>query len=194
MSFFASAQDKGNVEFGFNVGLSGSTVSDDNNVADSRTGFNAGASAEYYFSRSWGIKAKVIYDRKGYDNGIITVSDNFGTYDYSTNYKLDYFTVPVMANWHFGRKKNWYLNFGPYAGFLVSAKDSRFDFDVKREFESTDFGFAYGIGVKIPVSQYLKIFIEYDGQEGFTNIFKDNYYNNTTNSRGAFNIGLNFML
>ena len=93
-----------------------------------------------------------------------------------------------------GVKKNWYLNFGPYVGFLVNAKESRFDFDVKNAFETTDVGLAYGIGVKIPVSEYLKIFIEFDGQGGFTNIFKDPYFDNTTNSRGALNVGLNFML
>jgi len=190
----ANAQEKGNFEVGFNAGFNGSLVSDENNSSDSRSGFNVGVSGEYYFSRSWGIKAKVIYDQKGYDNSIITITDYAnGTVNYSTNYNLNYITVPVMANWHFGSKKNWYLNFGPYVGFLVNAKESRFDFDVKNAFETTDVGLAYGIGVKIPVSEYLKIFIEFDGQGGFTNIFKDPYFDNTTNSRGALNVGLNFM-
>ena len=35
------------------------------------------------------------------------------------------------------------------------------------------FGVAFGIGVKIPVSDYIKLYIEYDAQGGFTEIFKE---------------------
>ncbi|PHK14099.1 hypothetical protein VF12_41075, partial [Nostoc linckia z15] len=84
----------------------------------------------------------------------------------------------------------------PYVGFLLNAEDTRFGFDVKDQTESTDFGLAYGLGVKIPLNNYLKFFIEYEGQSGFTDVIKDdiNYSNLETNSRGSFNIGVNFLL
>jgi opacity protein-like surface antigen len=189
----ANAQNKGNIEFGFGAGLNRSTVSNnDGDYADSNTSFNLGASADYYFSDRWSIKAKLFYDRKGWDNGTITNLDNGMTY--TTNYNLDYLTVPVMANWHFGRQRNWYLNFGPYAGFLLSAKETSFDLDFKDNFKSTDFGLGLGIGVKIPVSEFIKIYIEYDGQVGFSDIFDGQGDDNYTTSRDAFNVGINFML
>jgi hypothetical protein len=185
----ARAQDKGNIEFGVNAGFNGSYIADSYGSADYRSGFNAGASADFYFSRNWSLKVKAIYDRKGWNNDF--VSDNSGTL-YRTNYQLDYVTVPLMANVHLGYKRNWYINFGPYVGFLVNAEDTRFNTDVKSEFNSTDVGIAAGIGVKIPVSNYAKIFLEYDLQGGFTDVFK--YDSDAVNVRNAFNVGINFML
>lgn len=189
----SSAQGKGDVEFGVNIGYNSSTVSvsRSNFQADNGQGLNIGFAADYYFSDRWSIKGKLIYDQKGWDNGfIVDANDNY----YSTDYNLNYLTVPVMANWHFGSKRNWYLNFGPYIGFLMNAEETTGGIDVKEGFNSTDFGLALGIGVKIPVSDKLKISIEYDGQGGMSEIFKENNDSRVTNSRSSFNVGLNFML
>ncbi len=191
-SSISLGQKKGDVEFGVNIGVNYSTVTESSSFlqADSGFGINAGFSADYYFSKQWSIKGKLIYDQKGWDNG--TFEDEFGVY--STNYNLNYLTVPVMANWHFGRTNNWYLNFGPYAGFLLSAEETTGGIDVKEAFNTTDFGIAFGIGVKIPVSDKLKLNLEYEGQGGFSDIFKVSNTGRVTNSRGAFNVGLNFLM
>ena len=192
ISLNLSAQKKGDVEFGVNIGFNNSSVSDENNSYDSSTGLNVGGSLDYYFSRDWSLKVKMIYDQKGWDNDVILNLDD-GQY-YPTDYNLDYLTVPVMANWHFGNKREWYLNFGPYIGFLMSAKDTQFDADVKKFFNTTDFGLAAGIGVKIPISNKLKFFAEIEGQGGFTDINKEPGYPSLTNSRSSINVGLNFLL
>lgn len=204
-AFSLQAQEKGNFEVGLGGGYNYSIISGLNyyddygyNGPDFSSGFNFAASADYYFNDEWSIKAKVIYDRKGWDNDYITVYNPATDTDdlYMTDFNLTYITVPVMANWHFGNTNNWYINFGPYVGFLLNAEDTRFGFDVKDQTESTDFGLAYGLGVKIPLNNYLKFFIEYEGQSGFTDVIKDdiNYSNLETNSRGSFNIGVNFLL
>jgi outer membrane protein W len=154
--------------------------------------YNFNGSAEYYFSENWGIKAMVMYDRKGWDDAFIT--DVESGYSTRTNINMDYITIPVMANWHFGRKNNWYLNFGPYVGFLTSAKDTELDIDLKDAHNTTDAGLAFGIGVKIPLNNYMKLFIEYQEQAGVIDIFKSNDVDPVLNSRSAFNIGINFML
>ncbi len=187
----ANAQDKGNIEFGFNTGFSMSTISDDDDYAETNQTFNIGASADYYFSNRWSIKFKAIYDRKGWDKDFIPDANGNNV---RTDINLDYLTIPVMANWHFGSKRNWYLNFGPYVGFLMSAKETTFDTDIKDSFNTTDAGLALGIGVKIPLSSKLKLFFEYDGHYGFSEVFKENDFDRITGSRDAFNIGLNFML
>ncbi|WP_294818298.1 porin family protein [uncultured Flavobacterium sp.] len=190
-----NAQSKGNVEFGLGTGLNLSTVSstDFYGNPDTNASFNFNGSAEYYFSDRWGIKAMLMYDRKGWDNGLL-VDTNTG-YSVETNINMDYLTIPVMANWHFGAKRNWYLNFGPYVGFLLDAKDTRFDMDLKESHNNVDAGLAVGIGVKIPVNNYVKIFVEYQEQAGVIDIFKESYgFDPVLNSRSAFNIGINFML
>ena len=86
------------------------------------------------------------------------------------------------------------MNFGPYIGLLVSAEDSEFGIDLKDGFESTDFGLAYGIGHNFPLSDNLKLFIEYEGQAGLTDIFADNQGEAVRNGRSAFNAGIVFLL
>ena len=198
LSFSTYSQTKGVVEYGANIGYNSSTVSNSNDSATRGNGINVGVAIDYYFSKRWSIKGKLIYDQKGWDKGFIEFYDfdpnsegPAGTY--TTNYDLNYLTIPVLANWHFGRTKNWYFNFGPYIGFLLNATETRFGTDVKEAFNTTDFGLALGIGVKIPVSDKLKISIEYDEQTGFSNIFKES--NETiTNSRSSFNVGVNFLM
>jgi len=184
------AQDKGKVEFGVQVGYNSSNASTSNNSADNISGVNFGVSGDYYFSNRWSLKIKAIYDQKGYEIPDIR---------FDSKVRLTYLTVPVMANWHFGSKRNWYLNFGPYVGFLTKAEATESGTDVKPFFNSTDFGLALGIGVKIPVSDRLKLFLEFDGQGGFSDIFKNEENerdndDNVTNSRSSFNVGLNFLL
>jgi len=189
-SLTVSAQKKGDVEFGLNIGYNSSTVSDSYDAADSGVGYNFGGSLDYYISNSWSIKGKLIYDQKGWDNGYI--EDNSGSY--ITDFNLNYVTVPVMASWHFGNTRNWYLEVGPYFGFLLNAEETRFGTDVSDGFNENDMGLAYGIGVKIPLNNKLKLFLEYEGQSGFNDIFQENDYDAVTNSRSSFNIGLNFLM
>ncbi|MGZ3753330.1 MAG: porin family protein [Mucilaginibacter sp.] len=186
----ALAQTKNNAEFGANIGYNTASVSySGNNQSSNYTGgFNAGVSAEYYFSDRWGIKGKLIYDQKGWGNGYLTFND--GTEIDGVNFHVNYLTVPVMANWHFGRVRNWYLNFGPYVGFLLNATEStNSGLPVKDAFNSTDFGLALGIGVKFQVSNNVKMFIEAEGQSGVTSIFKDSGGQTVTSERSSINIG-----
>ena len=187
----AFSQQKGNFEYGFNVGLnvSGVTVGT-NYTSDSKIGFNVGAFGDYFFSDRWSIKAKLNFDQKGWNGGYFS-NNNVGSL---TNYRYDYLTVPVMANWHFGRKRNWYLNFGPYVGFLIDAKETNLDIDLKDLSESIDAGLALGIGVKIPVTDKIKILLEVDSQSGLADIIKNNQGGSTTNNRSSLNAGFVFGL
>jgi opacity protein-like surface antigen len=192
MTSFGQKNKKGDLEFGVNLGFNSSTVMTSNGNSDGSTGINVGLAADYFFSNRWSVKGKMIYDQKGWDNGFFNNLDT--GYTYTTDYNLNYLTIPVMANWHFGRKRNWYLNFGPYAGFLLGANETTNNRNVKEAFNTTDFGISFGIGVKIPVSDQLKISLEYDEQDGFLDVFKVNSGLEAKNSRGSFNIGVNFLL
>jgi len=191
-----SAQQKGTIEFGFNVGFNYSAARVESFSTDTGTGINVGASADYYFSDRWSIKAKLIYDQKGWDKGIYTEEsfDPAVSGSYITNFNVNYITVPVMANWHFGSKRNWYLNFGPYAGFLVNAEETEGGNDVKYAFNTTDFGLALGIGVKIPVNDKIKVSIEYEEETGISDIFKENEDSAVRMARGSLNLGIYFLL
>jgi opacity protein-like surface antigen len=184
------AQTRNTAEFGVNIGYNaaGITYSGTGISSEYTSGFNAGVSAEYYFSDSWGIKGKLTYDQKGWGNGYLSFDD--GTEIDGINFHLNYLTIPVMADWHFGRMRNWYLNFGPYVGVLLNTTESsNSGADVKSLFNTTDVGFAGGIGVKFPISNSVKLFIEADGQSGITNIFKDSGGETIQNVRSSINFG-----
>lgn len=189
-SVIGFAQKKGDVEFGINLGLNSSNVTSEYLSSDTGTGVNLGFAADYFFSDSWSLKGKIIYDQKGWDNGYF----DDGINEFRTNYNLNYLTIPVMANWHFGKKKNWNLNFGPYAGFLLSAEETAYNTNVKEFFNTNDFGLNIGIGVKFPLSNKLKLNIEYEAQSGFSDVFKDNNNKRIIGTRGALNVGLNFLM
>lgn len=182
---------KGDVEFGINTGINITNISDSDNSAGTNTTFNFGGSVDYYFSDRWSIKGKLIYDRKGWDDD--AVMDSNGNF-VKTDINANYLTIPVMANWHFGSKRNWYLNFGPYAGVLLNAKETKFDSDVTKYLSSSDFGLSLGIGVKVPVSDKLKLFFEYEEQYGLTDVIDVAGVKSTHNVRSAFNVGLNFRM
>lgn len=192
LTSFGQKNKKGVVEYGVNIGYNAFYVGTADGNSDAGSGVNAGLAADYFFSDRWSIKGKLIYDQKGWDNGFFNDLDT--GIIYTTDYKLDYLTVPVMANWHFGRKRNWYLNFGPYAGFLMGATETAYSRNVKEAFNNTDFGISFGIGVKIPVSDKLKISLEYDEQDGLSDVFKVNAGSDAKNSRASFNVGVNFLL
>lgn len=199
MSFTVVAQQKGNIEFGVNSGINLTNVSNIYGNADMSVGFNAAVSADYYFSDMWSIKAKAIYDRKGWDNGQIYEFsfDPIAPPPVQTDFNLDYVTVPVQVGFHFGGKRNFYLNAGPYIGFLVSAKETALDTDLKEDFSNVDFGFSFAAGFKYPVSDYIKLFAEFESQSGVIEIFDERSNDAreiTTNSRYSLNIGINFML
>ncbi len=183
----SSGQSKPKSEFGFGLGLNSAAVITVMGTGSTGTngGFNAGASGDFYFSDRWSFKAKMIFDQKGWSG-----DDPFGELG-AGDYHLNYLTIPLMANWHFGKTRNWYLNAGPYAGFLMSASQSTNNADIKPRFNSTDFGLAFGIGVKFPIAQNAKLFLEYDGQSGLSNIFNSSIQQ-FQNIRAAFNIGVSF--
>ena len=187
------AQVKGDLELGLGIGSSGATVNYDDTAFDARTArsVNFSASADYNFANRWSVKAKVIYDQKGWDDGTLFFR---GGMLRNADVDLHYLTVPVMLSWHFGGKRNWYLNFGTYAGFLMEAGEENFDADVKEAFRDTDFGLTFGIGAKIPVSRFVKLYIEYDFQTGFNSIYKDSTVPDVRSVRNALNVGVNFLV
>jgi hypothetical protein len=186
---FTFAQNR-KTEFGIDVGYNSGYVSVGQSGlnTDMVSGFNVGVSADHYFSDSWSLKVKALYDQKGWGNGYITSGKS--EID-GVDFKLNYITVPVMANWHFGRERNWYVNFGPYIGFLLSANASEVG-DVKNQFNTVDGGFAAGFGYKWPINDRSNFFIEYDGQAGLASIFRESDGYSYQNIRDSFNIGITF--
>ncbi|MDB5003043.1 MAG: hypothetical protein JWQ34_1268 [Mucilaginibacter sp.] len=187
----AHAQTKGQNEFGFNLGINSAYVTSSQQYG-AGTGliwnFSAALSAEHYLSDVVGLKLRAIYDPKGWGDAIYADGTKQVTGVY---YTLNYVTIPLTLNAHFGKEKNWYLGAGPYVGFLLNATDSYTNSDLKSSFNSTDFGIDANIGFKIPITDKLKAFFEFDQQIGASNILVKGS-DSANLERANFTVGLKF--
>lgn len=179
---FANAQsrEKGTIELIPQIGYSSSNYygKDVGSGNDPLTALSFGVDGDYFFNNRWSIRSGLLFQ-------------TMGTQVMDVKEKLNYVTIPVNANWHFGSTRKWNLNFGPSVSFLTSAK---FDgIDVKSEVNSTQISFNVGIGYKIEVSPKISILIDYQGLSGLSDISKDSA-TNVKNNYGSFDVGVVFKL
>jgi len=186
------SQDQGEFDFGIFGGISLSNVStaEDQQAATTRLGFNAGVYGDYYFSESWSGKIAVSYNQNGWDDGLFIGQSGLRRIE---TFSLHYVTIAVSPNWHFGGKnKNWYLNLGPYVSVLAGANAGTTQ--IRDAFNSTDIGLTGGLGYKFSLARKSNtfLFVEFAGQSGLTDIFKENSGDAVRNGRSSLNVGVIF--
>lgn len=143
-------KNNGDIQYGVAIGVTNSTlklVSDNSNASsdDYASSYTIGVRMDYFFNKNWSIKVMPNYDVR---SARVLIS---GSIDYK------YITIPVLANWHFGKNRRWNLHFGPnYSAALDSPSIG------------SSFGLNIGIGVIIPISS-MRFFIELDGINDFKN-------------------------
>ena len=181
-------QSAGDITLAPQIGLNISDLDYDNLEGDqdfkSITNFRGGIIGEYYFSETWSFRSGLVYDALGAENTNGTLS-------------LNYLNVPLNVNWHFGNDKEWYLNFGPAAGFLLDATSELNDgseMDVKDNVKGLDFGLSVGIGYKYEVSESIMLFADVQGFRGFIDLNDGEGDLKLYNIRTAFNLGAIFKL
>jgi len=176
--------DKGDFTIAPQIGLNLSTFapSDTDFSYNSRTSFAGGAITEYYFNDRWSLRSGLLFDPMGAEDGA-------GNID-----KLNYLTLPINANWHFGKNRNWYLNFGPAIGFLLNAETELGEggtIDISEVVPGTDVGLMFGIGYKFDINEKVQLFIDFQGYGGFIDIDESDVLPfQIRNSRSAFNVGV----
>ena len=175
------SQQKENFEYGIITALSISNVSTNDTYFESKPiiEYKGGFFGNYYLNKKFSIRLKTLYERKGY-KGI--------WYD---NIVFNMITVPITANYYFGKNNNWYVNLGPYVGFMIAAKAHRAgSVDITKNYNSMDFGISGGIGLQFPISQKTDLFIEIDNQTGMSDIIKEDLWYSFKNNRMSLNFGI----
>ena len=169
----AQSREKGTIELIPQIGFSSSNYyggdSGPGNNATSSVSYGVGA--DYFFNDRWSLRSGLLYQ---------TMGSEYGEFED----KLNYLTIPVNANWHFGSTRKWNLNFGPSVGFIMSAETN--GEDVKEFVNSTQVGLNVGIGYKIEVSPTFSILVDYQSMTGLTDVAKEFSFRN---SYGSFNAG-----
>lgn len=175
----AQSREKGAIELIPQIGYSSANYYGDNVNNSSLTAVTLGVGADYFFNDRWSLRSGLHFQTMG--------SKLTSSYEE----KLNYITLPVNANWHFGSTRKWNLNFGPSFGLLMSAKGG--GEDIKDLANSFQFGLAYGIGYKIEVNEKFSILIDFQGMTGLSEVPKDSDFS-LKNAYSAFNVGGVFKL
>jgi hypothetical protein len=205
-----------NMEYGFLSGVNFNSVRKNNQnvfLKENLTNYN-GVSIGAYFKLSinklFGVKVLAQYDQNGYRLGEITFTDASGNdlAPGNVTIKTTYLNFPVVGEFTFGSKVKYYINAGPYVGFLLSsnvitkiASNSNFNgFESKEKSDSyrnTNFGISFGTGTLIPVSKKIQLHIALKNNFGLSNIAKQSIFSNNSDFKtNAFSVlaGINVSL
>jgi hypothetical protein len=197
---FSQIREKGVIELTPIVGFSQANYLSNQYLGLPINNVHLGAYGDYYFNNRWSIRSGLLYQKMGSGGTIFNA-------EYKE--KLDYLTIPLNINWHFGSTRKWYLNFGPSIGLLTSAKstasDASFDptdigfnnpQDLKDYIKPFQLSFSFGIGYKIQINEKFSIMLDHNESVSLIKVNKndDNGDNDIVNVFGSFNIGAVFKL
>lgn len=162
----AQIKEKGTIEITPKIGTSSFFENNEEDSSGYNSGVEFGATIDYYFNNRWSLRSGLIADKMGG-----RVRDAGDIYED----KLNYLSIPINANWHFGSTRKWNLNFGLSPSFLTSASYTINGAEKKistSEIESFQLGFTYGIGYKIEINKKFGVLIDTQFFNGLTNINK----------------------
>jgi hypothetical protein len=173
----AHAQFAFGIKGGANISnVNGSDVSNTNSLV----GFNAGAYLKVPVGHGLSIQPELMYSGQGFkqtSSGVTTTQNE------------NYLNVPVLLKYtHF---TGVFIETGPQVGFLMSAKASEQGVSVndKPSFNSADFSWVVGVGVKIPATP---ISLDARYNFGLSNIINNGSSSSDNSSvhNGSFQIGI----
>ena len=181
---FANAQtkQKGTFEITPKIGVSSFFETNGNKNTDSNSGVEFGATIDYYFNNRWSLRSGLISNKMG---------SKYIYNNYKYEDKLNYLSIPINANWHFGSTRKWNLNFGLSPSFPTNSTVIANNVSQqlpKNAIVSFQLGFTYGIGYKIEVTKKFGILIDSQFFDGLTNIDNSNNFK-ITNHGYSFNLG-----
>jgi len=153
--------------------------------------YSFGFAGQYNISDQFFIKASINNELKGFSQTFAYVTnpkspEPFDTYKDYTG--LQYITIPIMAKLSFGSKSKFFVNAGPYFGFRVGTQakisypDTTGNLHTSSEgvnnlYKTIDFGASMGLGLEMPISEYLIVNFEARYNAGLVNIDNTYFYN-----------------
>lgn len=135
------------------------------------SGIQLGLFTNYFFNHKWSLRSGILYQKMGANNiGIFSLTDKYSE-------KTNYITLPLMVSYHFGKSRNWHINYGASIGVLTKAKANYHDgngfINIKEIAKPIQFGIHGGFGYKYQISPKLIITIENSNILGLTKTTKE---------------------
>lgn len=109
---------------------------------------------------------------------------------------LQYLSAPILFRYYIDKKKSLFINSGPYLGFFLNSTTKVEGDKIKDEsnmlFKDLDFGWSFGIGKKVKLSEKSNINIELRDNLGLINVSDVPVYGNGTVKLNSFNLLLGY--
>ncbi|MET3025714.1 porin family protein [Flavobacterium sp. UW10123] len=185
IAFKTTAQES-KFKFGVQAGLTYSSFRGYESFIDEDPGFSYlfGVSLQYKLNESLSLKADLDYDRKtktSKGEGAYISDISYKYYSIKTTNYFNYITLPIMLKFNFTRNKSFYINGGPYFGYLLKSgwkyetsgiQNSNENLEDTKYSKSLDFGISAGFGKEFKLNDNHNIYIELRENLGLTDIAK----------------------
>lgn len=169
------------IHFGMEAGPSLKTLYGFDTVDENELsiGFSAGLAFQYNFTDLLSLRTNISFERKGWTTkGEATdeMGNPIGEMTFHTNF--DYLTLPLLVRLTFGNKIRYFVNAGPYIGYLLKVTDvaetlgdyPRSEYDNTANFKQHDFGLTTGLGMTYQLAEKLLLSAEIRNNLGLVNI------------------------
>ncbi|WP_299822892.1 porin family protein [uncultured Pontibacter sp.] len=149
--------------------------------------FSSGVSFEYHFTDLLSFRSGLAFERKGVTFQVQQIDESrtkFGTATGRSTY--DYLTLPLLAKITLGDNPVFFVNAGPYLGYLLKQTNIIEDSDIQpgsREDRTgdnrkLDLGITTGLGAGVKVTDKVLVTMELRYNLGLYNISAVPVYNN----------------
>src|SRR6218665_1532848 len=164
-------------------------------------GFMAGLSAEYYLKDNLSLKANLSYDRKSSRaKSTLSVREYYDSYPIvyrqKITYNYDYLTLPIMVKFDFGKNKDFFINGGPFIGYLLQSElKSKMKpsyptdpLDTTDSYNSFDYGLTVGFGKIVKLTEKTDLSIEVRDNLGLSKMNDFETYGGKDIRSNSFNL------
>jgi len=147
-------------------------------------GFSGGLFFQYNFPKIFSIRTNIAFERKSSRDQLTITSSGYDQYSIvktTANLNYDYLVMPVLFKATFGKKINYFINAGPYFGYLLSQEFKYVYYDLHNNFNQTasdkryDIGLTAGLGISIPIKDRYLISCEIRNNLGLIDINNTSY-------------------
>ncbi|MBZ4033479.1 PorT family protein [Flavobacterium sp. 17A] len=204
ISFKTTAQES-KIKFGLQGGANYSTLWGFDSYADLNSGlaYVFGVSFQYKIQDNLSIKTDLNYERKTQKSkNNIEILDpessiSPGTYSVKSTVYLNYLVLPVLLKYNFSKDKSFYVNAGPYLGYLLKSGikthvnipgETDYDEEDTKYKKSMDFGFTAGIGKEFKVNENHQVYVEIRDNLGVSDISKTEVMNGGAIKTNSLNV------
>ena len=167
---------------------------------DPRLSFSTGIIVERFITPQFSLKSGLNFERIGAKVNILLI-DEFGALTGTREMKInsDYLTLPILISSYTKGKSKFYMNTGPFFGFIISNKtiwSATGDYPKQtltgdKNMKRINLGFTFGFGLSIPLSDVFLLDLGLRDNMGLLNTSKIGSIK--TNSYG-FQIGIKYNL